>query len=195
MQFAVSKPAKKEESILTTDKWTQAIDRVTAAFEAEFGRLSPEQLNRHPEAGRWSISQHLAHLIKVNESYYPVLAALHEGSYKVPWVGKIGFLVRYFGQLILRSVQPGAPRKLKTFPIWEPGPANGGTDILDRFRRHQAGLKRHINDAEDLLDRGVVISSPANANIVYKLETAFDILVAHEERHLQQARDTLKLIG
>ena len=44
------------------------------------------------------------------------------------------------------------------------------------------------------LANGVVISSPANKNIVYKLEVAFDIIVSHEQRHLEQAREVLQLI-
>jgi hypothetical protein len=39
-----------------------------------------------------------------------------------------------------------------------------------------------------------VISSPANKNIVYKLETAFDIIVSHEQRHLEQAKEILQLM-
>jgi hypothetical protein len=42
------------------------------------------------------------------------------------------------------------------------------------------------------VENGTIISSPANKNIEYKLETAFDIIVAHEKRHLEQAREVLK---
>lgn len=44
-------------------------------------------------------------------------------------------------------------------------------------------------DTADLIQQGAIISSPANRNIVYTLETAFDIIVAHEQRHLEQARE------
>ena len=48
-------------------------------------------------------------------------------------------------------------------------------------------LKERIISAESFLHSGVIISSPANKNIVYKLEQAFEIIVTHEERHLNQA--------
>ena len=32
-------------------------------------------------------------------------------------------------------------------------------------------------------------TAKANKNIVYKLETAFDIIVTHEERHFEQAKE------
>ena len=44
-----------------------------------------------------------------------------------------------------------------------------------------------------MLGKGVVISSPANKNIVYKLETALDIITTHEKRHFEQARRILVL--
>lgn len=48
-----------------------------------------------------------------------------------------------------------------------------------------------IKNSEDLLVNGIVISSPANKNIVYKLETAFNIIVTHEQRHFEQAKEVL----
>ena len=78
---------------------------------------------------------------------------------------------------------------MKTFPIWEPSISLVRGDILDQFEKHQQELKQLITSSEDLLEKGTVISSPANRMIVYKLETAFDIMVAHEKRHLEQARE------
>jgi hypothetical protein len=40
-----------------------------------------------------------------------------------------------------------------------------------------------------LVQAETVISSPANRFIVYKIGRAFDIIVAHEERHLNQAKE------
>jgi hypothetical protein len=45
------------------------------------------------------------------------------------------------------------------------------------------------------VDKGTIISSPANKIIVYKLEIAFDIIVAHEKRHLEQAREVLQILN
>lgn len=78
---------------------------------------------------------------------------------------------------------------MKTFPIWEPAISLIRGDILDQFEKHQQALKHLITSSEDLMENGTVISSPANRMIVYKLETAFDIMVAHEKRHLEQARE------
>lgn len=62
------------------------------------------------------------------------------------------------------------------------------------FQIHQNELIHRIEYAQGLIEKGVVISSPANRNIVYKLETAFDIIVSHEKRHIEQSKELLNLI-
>ena len=176
---------------MNTLHWTTQIDQITADFQRSFGGLTKEELNRQPHPGRWSIAQNMDHLIVVSSTYFPVIDAIRKGTYKLPFTGKLNFMVSFFGKLILSSVQPGTKRKTKTFTVWEPGQSKIESDILDRFVRHQEELKKLIERSADLLENKTVISSPANRNVVYRLDTAFDIIVAHERRHLQQAKDLL----
>jgi hypothetical protein len=125
----------------------------------------------------------------INESYYPVIKSVREGTYKLPFIGKIGFMVNSMGKMILNAVEPTRKKKMKTFPIWEPTKSEISSDILAKFEKHQEELKKMISDSKDLVEKGAVISSPANKNIVYKLGTAFDIIVTHEQRHLEQAKE------
>ncbi len=173
---------------MTPERWTKQIDEATAAFQKAFGQLSYKALNQKPDSGTWSIAQNIDHLITINESYYPTFEALEKGSYRTPWIGKLGFMATFLGNFVLQSVQPDRKRKMKTFPIWEPAQSSLPADILDRFAEHQEQLKAWIGRLEGPLSAGAVIASPANKNIVYKLETAFDIITAHEWRHLEQAR-------
>lgn len=96
---------------------------------------------------------------------------------------------RFFARVILNSVQPDRKRKMKTSPLWEPSASTIAGDILHTFEQHQETFKKLIADSSDLLDKGVVLSSPANKNIVYTLADAFEIMVTHEARHLEQARE------
>ena len=80
---------------------------------------------------------------------------------------------------------------MKTFSIWEPSAIVTNASILEQFEKHQEELKKLITQSMDLVEAGTIISSPANRLIVYKLETAFDIIVTHEQRHFEQAKDLL----
>lgn len=168
-------------------QWTGRIDTLTQSFRDRFSDLSAEELGRKPNAGTWSIAENIDHLIKVNESYFPMLDQLKEGKYRQPFLSRFAFLVKFMGNMILKSVEPSRRKKIRTFPMWEPVESAVPGDIVNEFVRHQARLKQYVESAAPSLARGVVIASPANQHIVYSLERAFDIIVEHEERHLNQA--------
>ncbi len=174
--------------------WITELDKITKDVELLFSNLTSLELNWKPNPQTWSIAQNLEHLIVVNETYFPVLSALKNSNYKTPLIGKLGFIVSFFGKTVLNAVQPDRKKKMKTFPIWEPTKSEVTKDIFLRFKNHQNELKQQIKDSEILAKKGVVIASPANKNIVYKLETAFDIIVTHEQRHLEQAKEILNLL-
>ena len=191
----VSSFLKDHESTNAPHKWGESLDAITRDFQRAFGALPPEQLNWKPGAKTWSIAQNIDHLIVVNGTYFPVIESLRNGTYTLPFTAKMGFLVSFMGKSILKGVQPGGGRKMKTFPIWEPGHSQIPEGILERFEAQQSALKDLMGDASDLIQQGTLISSPANRYIVYKLETAFDIIVAHERRHFEQARAVLQLLN
>lgn len=172
--------------------WIQELDKITQDFEMLFSNLTKEELNWRPYPGCWSIKQNLEHLILVNETYYPILASLKNNTYKPPFIAKSGFIVSFLGKTVLNAVQPDRKKKMKTFPLWEPSFSEVNSDILLMFKNHQADLQQKIADSIDLVKKGVIISSPAKRMIVYKLETAFDIIVNHELRHLEQAKEILR---
>lgn len=176
------------------DKLIAFIDEVTDEVQKAFGSLSNAQLNWKPNPQTWSIAQNLHHLIVINQSYYQIIEAIRKGTYSVSFMGKMGFMVNFLGKTILQSVQPDRKKKINTFPIWEPSTSEIHTDILSEFVAHQNELKQMIRNSQDLIDKGTVIASPANKHIVYKLATAFEIIVTHEQRHLAQAKEILLMV-
>jgi len=174
--------------------WTTTLDKITEQSFLLFGTLSEEQLNWKPDVKTWSIGQNLEHLIVVNETYYSVFKSLKQGTYKTPFISKIGFMVSFFGKTVLNAVKPDRKKKMKTFPIWEPGDGKVNTGILERFEKHQKELKQQMEGVKEFVAKGTIISSPANRNIVYTLETAFDIIVSHEQRHIEQAKEVFELL-
>jgi len=180
--------------VMDKKHWIEEIDQITNSVKEEFGNLTADQLNWKPNPKSWSIGQVIDHLIVVNGTYDPIIKQLKEGTYKLIWLGRLDFIVRFFGYFILKSVNPDRKSRMKTLPIWEPGKSNIDANIVSRFAAQQSLLKEHIKNCSTLLDQGAVISSPANRIIVYKLERAFEIIVTHEQRHLEQARELNRLM-
>ncbi len=75
--------------------------------------------------------------------------------------------------------------------LFEEGPLQSlkEKNILEKFAQHLGKLKTPIQSSEDLLVKELVISSPANKNIVYTVDAAFNIIVTHEWRHQAQAKE------
>jgi len=177
------------------ENWIEQINKTTNDFKKTFESLTDDQMNWKPNKQTWSIAQNIDHLIVINKSYFPILNSIRQGNYKTPFIGKFNFITNFLGKSLLKAVQPTTKKKTKTFPIWEPTQNTELTDILNEFEKHQEDLKLQIENSGDLLKKETVISSPANKNIVYKLKTAFDIIVTHEQRHLEQAKEVLKIMS
>lgn len=180
--------------IMDDNLLTQRLDRITTEFLQSFGELSPEQLNWTPSTKLWSIAQNIEHLILVNESYYPVIWTAFRNDYPLPFYARFDFVVRYMGNSILTSVQPHSKRKVKTYKPWQPTDMVEA-EILERFNEQQDAFKQLLKTSKILCEKGCLIPSPVNAKIVYPLDIAFEILVAHEERHLNQAKEVLLELG
>jgi hypothetical protein len=175
------------------EKWIAQIDAITSDFRSAFDHLSVEQLNWKPTPQKWSIAQNIDHVIVINASYFPIFEDLRKETLELPKLAKWDFIVSYFGKFILKSSQPDRRKRMKTYALWEPTIGELSSDILAQFEEHQNKLKTYIAGSDDLIEFESVIPSPVNKNIVYKLETAFDIIVAHERRHFMQAKEVLEL--
>lgn len=167
--------------------WIEKIDETSQKIEKSFQKLSKDELNWRPSSRSWSIAQVIEHLTRVNESYFPVFEKLLSGKYQLPFIARLGFLVSFFGNAIRKSVEPANPKKMKTFGSWEPSPADFSEQCLEEFLNSQEKLKDYIESSKEFISKKQVIYSPVNKNIVYRLETAFDIIVLHQERHYLQA--------
>jgi hypothetical protein len=178
----------------TENPWLSQIDADTVAYQALLAHLTIDQLNWKPNPETWSIAQILDHLILGSQSYFPLVEQIKAGNYNMPWSGRFPILVRFFGRFLVSSLQPDRKRKMKTFPVWEPSTSTIEEGILERFVAQQDQLKNLIQEvvAGNLLEK--VVGSPANGFIVYTLKSAFDILVVHEKRHLEQAKEVVALL-
>jgi len=171
------------------ERWTDQVDKITKDFKQSFGTLTIAELNWKPNQNTWSIGQNLDHLIAINGTYHPIIESVRAETYRLPFLAKFEFMVSFLGRTVLKAVQPDRKKRMKTFPVWEPTKSDIKEDIWEIFEQSQSDLKSLIKSSSDLLDNGTIISSPANRNIVYKLETAFDIIVSHEQRHFEQSLD------
>lgn len=175
-------------------KWINEFQNNTSTIQDLLAGVNAEQLNVKPNANSWSMAQVLDHLIIIHESYYPIFDAVRFGYYKPHWLARFEPVVNFFGKFILKSVLPSTAKKIKTLPIWEPAVSNLPDDILEKYIKHKNELTTFLLEIEGAIEKNPVISSPANKIIVYRLQTALDIMVNHEKRHIEQLKKIIAVV-
>lgn len=154
--------------------------------------LSREQFNWRPEPGRWSIGQCLAHLNTVNGGdLAPLRDAIQTGKARNQTGGgpfTYGFLSRKF----VASMEPPPKRKFKAPKYYEPVPESDPAATLTEYLRISREVRGLLQLAQGLDLARVktelaALPAPLRAIIKMPLGARFELLAAHDRRHLWQA--------
>ncbi len=175
--------------------WIKELHEINEEVIHTFGDVAHEKIYLRTNSQSWSIAENLDHLIKVNSSYFPIFQKLEAGTFHGAFIAKIGLFPKLLGNAIYKSVSDGDRKKVKTFPLWEPSANEKAGDIIAEFQKHQQELIHWFREMEPFVQKKVIIHSPVNRLIVYSLEKAFDIIVSHEKRHVDQAKEVLAEIN
>jgi hypothetical protein len=147
--------------------------------------LTVEQVNWALAAGSWSVGQCLEHLCMTNESYLAPIHAALEAQPDAP-VSQItqGWFARWF---IRNFVEPSPGSKRVSAPLKIRPSIRIELSILDRFVASNDALRKSISQAERKDVNRIRFKNPFVPLIRFTVGTGFQILTAHERRHLLQA--------
>ena len=143
--------------------------------------LTDAQLNWSPGADKWSAGQIFDHMRIANSYYFGIMEkAVDKGRYgprqevRHTWIGS--FLIKAAGP----SGNVPAPKQMI--------PARGPFDekILTQFDADQQKLLNLAVQADDVDLTSSKVTNPIIPLIRMNLADCFEILVAHEERHVGQ---------
>ena len=81
---------------------------------------------------------------------------------------------------------------MKTPAVFEPPPARTRREIMAAFRAYQVQFIDRLRQANGLDLSRAHVRSPAVSWIIMPLGTGFAAMVAHEQRHLWQARRVIE---
>ncbi|MGH7530700.1 MAG: DinB family protein [Gemmatimonadales bacterium] len=154
--------------------------------------LTDEQFNWRPGPGRWSVAECLVHL---NISATATLPAFDRAIAAGRDKGTAGraagpFHYGWFARWMVRSMEPPVKRRLRTVSIFAV-PAGGYYEVaqvLPEFQAIRDALAERIRQADGLDLRGLKVISPASRLFRMPLGAYFQFVIAHDRRHLWQAR-------
>ena len=170
------------------------LDAVAADTQSTFGALDARQLNWRPDATRWSVAQCFEHLLTANRLMVQSAQAALDGTPRTVWQ-RLPVLPGVFGRLLVRSQAPQATRKFTASPLATPAASDIAPDTLQRFIAQDHEIVRWLRGMDERRAAGVVMTSPFVSFIVYSVLDGARLVLAHDHRHIEQARRVMQARG
>jgi DinB superfamily len=164
------------------------LDAIKKEGEGVAAGLSEAQFNWRPGPGRWSIAQNLNHLNVGDLKVLPAFdRAIAEGRAQHR-VAPGPFRYRWFSRFMIREMEPPPKRRMKTPLKGSAGEDHRLADVLPEFARVRDELARRVRQSDGLDLAHIRTISPVNRLIRLPLGAYFAFILAHDRRHLWQAR-------
>ena len=165
----------------------RSLDAIAEEAAAAFGSVDSRPLNWRPTATRWSVAQCFDHLLSANRHMFQAAADTLSGAPPTIWQ-RLPLLPGLFGRMMIRSQTPDSGRKFKAPSKSQPAASDIPADVISRF----LAQLRDGAAAVDRLDEGqaarAIMTSPFAGFITYSVLDGWRLIVAHDRRHVEQAR-------
>lgn len=162
--------------------------RQTEDARSLVGALDERQFRWRPGDGQWSVGQCLTHLAEATHTFVgraePAIAKARDAGLSASEVSR----GPWFGRFFLWAMEPPPRFRIKTFNELEPRPELPRDVVLEEFERAQQRLIDAVRKAEGIDLGKVRVPSPPARLLRWSLGQCFDIALAHNRRHLWQAR-------
>ena len=177
--------------------YLRQIDAVKRDGQALVAGLSDVQFNWRPAPDRWSIAECLMHL---NVAVTKTLPAFDRGIERGQARGLVGqgpFRYGWFANWMARSMEPPPKRRMKTFKVFAMplGVAHSPDRVLAEFLAVRDQLAERVRRADGLDLKRARVVSPVTPLLRLPLGAYFAFILAHERRHLWQARQVRGAAG
>ncbi|MCR5887970.1 DinB family protein [Hymenobacter sp. J193] len=166
------------------------VHELLAVLSTELEPRNGQALQFKPSATSWSVLECLEHLNRYSRFYNPALRKALAAGHKAGTDAEVGF--SWLGRKSYETVRPENRKLQKTLRHMNPSQSALSRDVLKEFRQHQETLLELLRQAETTdLNRKAV---PVEFFCVLKLRVGEALLfvVAHQQRHVQQAQRVLQ---
>ena len=177
------------------DDFRRQFEQISAEAEALVAPLTEQQFDWQPRPDSWSVSQCLDHLNMTARLYLPTLDegiadAIRRGMYNAG-----PFVYNWIGRLCVYVVSPTTRVRAKAPMPFQPPPGRVRQQVTSAFRAYQVQYIDRLRQANGLDLARARVTSPLARWIRMPLGSGFAMMIAHEQRHLEQARRVLRAPG
>ena len=180
-------------------KLTGITQQLSDSVRTEFSSLSPEQLFWKPNDRSWSIAQCLAHLNAYYRYYVPVFnERITNSRFRTP---SEYFQSSPLGNATWRSVKLGkvknVRRVLKSPKDYNPlvNKTLETENAIEEFLQNQDKMLKILEESNQINIRKAKCSFSVRPIVKIRMGDAFQFIVYHNERHIEQARRVMQMAG
>ncbi len=150
------------------------MQQVAIDAAAEFGGMTPAQLNWKPSVQQWSIAQCFDHLMVTHSLYFPEFDRLADVGSSMTFWERYSPLSGFFGRFLIKGLDPKNTKKMKTTGKAMPSSSQIGGDIIERFVAHQDVIGGYLRRIAEKVDANKqIVTSPLLGFVTYSLADAF----------------------
>jgi hypothetical protein len=120
--------------------------------------------------------------------------ALNPASARTVWQ-RLPVLPGVFGRLLIRSQAPTTTRKFTAASDAQPASSDIAPDILQRFIEQHREAVRWVQSLDERAAATTIMTSPFVKVITYSVLDGCRLIVAHDHRHVEQARRVMQSPG
>ena len=150
--------------------------------------LTDAQFNWRPAPGQWSIAECLDHLTRTGRVAVGHIRETLADARRRKLYSRGPFRYGMLGQMIVRSMGPRPRMKFKAPAAFRPLPERPRLEVERDFFALQDELLRCIRESNGINLKRAKVASPVTRLLRLSLGQEFALLIAHEQRHLWQAR-------
>ena len=173
------------------------IDAASQKASSIVNSVDFEQLKQRPQPDTWSLAECIVHLNLASQAYINILDDTYEQISTKQMYAEKQFKMDLLGRFLKWTLEPPPMSifKVKTTERFQPVVIEPMSEVLPTFLALQEQLKASIDAANALPLDQIKVVSPFSSKIKYNLFSCFNILLAHERRHLWQAEKVKEAIS
>jgi hypothetical protein len=155
------------------------------------GGLTSERFHQRPAPNRWSIAECLEHLNLTAKAFIPAFDAAIQSARGRGLTSDGPFAYPLLERLFIASLDAPARIRMRARSGFLPppaSPARSADSVLHEFDEWQNAVSERLRAADGLDLRRARMQSPVASVLKYSLGCGFAAFMAHERRHLWQAR-------
>jgi hypothetical protein len=149
-----------------------------------------------PDKGKWSAVQALEHLNMYNRYYLP---AIERSLVQIPREVNAWFVPGFFGNYFTNMMMPKnvyeVKNKMKSMKGYKPTGGLNADKVMEEFLQHQHKLLHLLEISRKRNLEQIRIPISISRLIRLKLGDIYRFLIAHQQRHMIQARNAVKATG